>query len=196
MNLQQFCEQNNFYLRDSINWEWDRYNDWIASITTVLNLIIDPWFEYVKRNHADKIESAANRWKLIHANAEDHVKNGNMDVDNSVIEFFTIFDVEPIYTEKKYVKDVQWTIDLVWDIHWKDSWIHNIDYKSSVKNKNKKYRMQLAWYKYLNWYDWFLAYVDWKKLKHEFVDCDEYMEAFLELKDLFFKLLRNDNLRI
>lgn len=197
MNLKQFCEQNWFYLKDRIDWEWDRYWDGIPSVTTILTLIVDPVFEYIKRNNSEQIDEAAKRWKRVHANAEKHSIEWNMDVDNSIVEFHTIFDITTIHVEKKYEKDIQWTIDLVWYVWWRQKGIHNIDYKSSVKNKNKKYKLQLTWYKYLNWYNWLLAYVEWKKLKHEFVDCDEYMEAFLELKDLFFKLLKaNDNLHI
>ncbi len=86
------------------------------------------------------------------------------------------------------VKDIQGTIDLIALMLHGDV-PKNFDYKSS-KNKSAKYRLQLAGYKYLNGLDGALLYLDKKKFILDQFDTDEYLPAFIELKDYFLTLLQ------
>ena len=61
MDLKEFCAKNGYVLKDSIDRDWDRYGDGYVSVTTILQLLVEPSFEYVKRAHADKIVEACER---------------------------------------------------------------------------------------------------------------------------------------
>ena len=77
MNLQEFIKKNWYYLKTEIDWDWDRYKNWTPSVTTLLWLIWDDWFDYVKRHHADKLQEAANNWTIVHDEAEHFFKKNS-----------------------------------------------------------------------------------------------------------------------
>lgn len=197
MNLQEFCSKYKYRLRDRIDWEWDRYGDGIPSVTTILNLIVNPLFESIKYNYPDKIEEACERWTQMHSDAEDFSLKWSLEVHNWFVEWHTLYDVSNEIVEKQFKKDCSWKIDF--NCYTPLYWTINVDIKTNIHNKDPKYKIQLGWYKYLNWYDWFLLYLDYKSDKYKFdrvENIDEYMAIFIELKDLFFKLLNNDNMYI
>ena len=189
MTLQEFCQKNWYTLLDYIPSWWDRYWDWIPSVTTILSLLYDRWFEYVKRNHADAVKDAADRWTDIHSKADKFFDEW-WEINHQILKFHTLHRVVVHHKELKIIKDVQWTIDLVWDVESYD-WVRtmNVDYKSS-KNKSEKYKVQLGGYQYLNWLPGGLLYLDKKKFIFDRVDTEVYMPIFVELKNYFLTLLR------
>lgn len=197
MNLQEFCSKHKYRLRDRIDWEWDRYGDGIPSVTTILNLIVNPLFESIKLNYPEQIKKACEQWTQMHSDAEDFSNFGSLKVHDWFVEWHTLYDVTNEIVEKQYKKDCSWKIDLSCYLPLYDNL--NVDIKTNINNKDPKYRIQLGWYKYLNGLNWALLYLDKKSNKYKFEvidDIDEYMEIFIELKDLFFKLLYNDNMHI
>ena len=154
--LKQFCEDNKFELSDTlIHW---RYGDWSISVTELLWLIVDPWFEYVKNNHTKKLQEACDRWNEVHDNAENHnsIVYREIKKNNNIYKYHKTFKqwkilhgVNILETEKTFVKQwIRGTIDALTNI-----WL--VDYKSSRKH-NIKYFLQVAWYCWLseenNWY--------------------------------------------
>jgi len=195
MNIQEFCDQNWFKLKQSIDWDWDRYNDGIPSVTTILWLIVDPWFEYVKRNYKEALSKACERWTRIHNEAEDFALGKSKTQHKQITKFQVLYDVTIESTETKYRKSIfvhweectiQWTIDVVWKL-----WIipTNADYKSSM-NTSLKYLLQLWGYEFLNDRPWVLVHLSDKEFK---VISSEYFykELFLELSHYFFTLLEH-----
>lgn len=199
MNLQEFLIKNNFKLKDTIDWDWDRYGTGIPSVTTVLWLIIDPTFEYIKNTYPEQMQQAADKWTMVHNQAEVFFQRDPsllvpagewmpIELNDQIMKFHVLYDVEVIATEQMIMKDVSWKIDLIWHI-WYYRKDMNVDYKNSV-NKSEKYKVQCGGYKYLNGLDWILVYA-WKwKLKVVLVE-DFYTDIFIELKDLFLKLLND-----
>jgi hypothetical protein len=192
MNLQEFIEKNWYYLKTKIDWDWDaRYWDWIPSVTTLLWLIWDEWFDYVKNHHADKLDISAKNWTAVHNEAENFFKKNSwvINVNKNILKFHSIYVDEIISTEKKYFKWwIQWTVDLVAEINYhKYNWIYCNDYKFA-KVKSEKYKLQLWLYEYLTWYPWLIIYAK-NKLEVVWVE-NFYMDIWLELKDYFFKLLK------
>lgn len=196
MNLQEFCDKNWYILKDKINYDWDRYSNWTVSVTSILKLLHDPKFEFVMQKYEDKVLEACDRWTLVHNTAEAYF-NWNLvptdDIENcvklnpNVSKFHSLFVKEITWTETRYEKEwVSWTIDLeaILDIRWK-TYEANADYKNA-KSKSEKYKLQMWWYKWLNWKPWVLVYV-WKKLELIEVS-DIYTEIFIELKDYFLTL--------
>lgn len=187
MNIKDWCKDNWYYLKDKIDFEWDRYWDWIPSITSILQLIWDPWFEFVMKKYGDKVKESAIKWTKEHSNAEQffNPKSWVTNINKNFMMFHVLYNVNVIETEKTIYKDwIRWTIDLIWEIKWK--WIYNIDYKNTNKH-SLKYCLQLWWYKFLNWNPWVLVYWKWK-LNVKFVE-DFYKDLFIELKNYFFYLL-------
>ena len=185
MTLKEWLDNNWLKLKDKIDWEWDRYWDWQVSVTTILQIIEDPWFEYVKRNHAEAVEAACERWKAIHSWAEDFFSAKAMAVDKRILKFHVLHDVRVTWMEKTYFKEwVRWSVDLEAYVDWLEK---NVDYKSSAK-KNPKYHLQITWYYWLNWKGWGILYL-WKSYEYVEVDVVELLPVFLELKEYFFCLL-------
>lgn len=183
--IKKWSEENWFDLKDSIPSDWDRYWDWIPSVTTALKLIKDPWFEYVKRNYPKELEQACDKWKIVHTQAEDYFDGTSTLIHKQIMKFHILYDVQILDKEKRYEKDwMQWTVDLVCMINGQ---IKNIDYKSS-SNKSKKYLLQMWWYKYLNWYDWWILYLSPKWFNFVEVE-NEYLDLFIELKNYFTSLV-------
>lgn len=199
MNLKEFCNINWYILKDKIDYNWDRYGNWIVSVTSILKLIIDPKFEIVMNMYWDKVIEAANKWTLTHWIAESYFNWDLINTDEdtwiklnpNISKFHSLFIKQIIRTESRYEKDwVSWTIDLeaLVDIRW-NIYEANNDYKNS-KVKSEKYKLQLWWYEWLNWKPWVLVYLWWKL---ELVQVESfYKDIFIELKDLFFKLLNNE----
>lgn len=188
MNLKEFCEKNWYELATTIPENWDRYQDKTPSVTTILSLLIDRWFEYVKKNYKDALEQAVKKWTKMHNDAETFF-NTWWEINKHILKFHILYDVEIIWQEQNYKTDYQWTIDLIADVTYKEKRIRlNVDYKSSL-NRSEKYRLQLAWYKCLNGNDWALLYIGKDKYIFDVFNTEEYVPAFLELKDYFFKLL-------
>lgn len=186
MNLKQFCDQHWYKLRDEIPSWWDRYRNWIPSVTAVLALIVDPWFEWIKKNSNEQLQVAITRWKKTHADAESFFNGDIATLHKQILKFHIINSVQIIGQEIRYEKDISWTIDLVASLML--NWVRvdmNIDYKSSLY-LNPKYKLQLAGYKYLNWLDWWLLYLWDKKYIFDYDITDREYLIFLELKDLFF----------
>lgn len=190
MKLKKWCENNWYYLKDKIDFEWWRHWDWIVTVTELLKLIWDPWFDFVINKYKDKIIDSAKMWTKAHFDAEQffNPKSGITKINNNFMIFHTLYNIEIIDKEKTLYKDnIRWTIDLIWktNYYWTTQ-IFNIDYKNSMKHSNK-YLMQLAWYKYLNWNNWILVYGKWKlKVINYNWELDE---LFIELKNYFFDLL-------
>ena len=205
MNLKEWCETNRFYLKDKIDFEVDRYWDWNISITTILKLIWDPWFDFVMDNYWEQVKKAASKWTEVHKEAEDFfvkwswVKTMNLNFT----KFHTLYNVKVISNETTYMKlyndfIIRWSVDCTWECMYDNPFtspsyfIRNIDYKNSDKH-SPKYLMQLAWYKWLNWNNWVLVY--WKgKLK--VVEYNWELDSIWEeLVDYFLTLYRmNENL--
>lgn len=182
MNLNKFCDDNWYKLMDEIPYNWNRYQDGIPSVTTILSLIIDPKFEWVKRNHTQAVINAANRGKETHADAESFYRWLGKTLHPQILKFHVLHGVEVISTEQRYQKDISWTIDLVWVI---DGITYNIDYKNTM-HQSLKYKLQLWWYRYLNDNRWALLYLSDKKYILDTIITDMHLDLFLELKDLFF----------
>lgn len=188
MNLKEFCEKHWYTIKDRIDFEWDRYWDWIPSITTILKLINDQWLEYIKKNYSKELELACDNWKIVHKDAEDFFKKdwSSFKVSPQIMKFHVLYGIKSIALEERVIKDgIQGNIDLIAHSQMLET-ILNIDYKNT-QLQSPKYFVQLMWYKYLNWYDWLLVYAGKWKLKVVLVP-DEYYDVFIELKDLFFKL--------
>jgi hypothetical protein len=185
MNLNEFCEKHNYKLATSLPDNWDRYNNWVPSVTTILSLLIDDSFNYVLKHNSSAVKSSITQWLKNHSDAELFFKpqSGITQCNLNVIKFHSYYNAEIIWTEVNYVKDISGTIDLVCSINWKK---YNVDYKHA-SYKSVKYFLQLMWYKYLNWYDWMLVYIKWKLQVIEVTN--EYYDVFIELKDYFLKLL-------
>jgi len=193
MNLKDFCLQHNFTLKDKIDFEWDRYWDGIPSVTTILKLIEDPWFEYVKRAYPQEVEKACDNGKIVHKDAEDFFKRNwsSYEVSPQIMKFHVLYDITPIHFEERFIKDgIQGSIDIIWNVGRLNKDM-NIDYKNTQMH-SVKYFVQLMWYKYLNGLDWLLVYAGKWKLKVIEVP-NEYFQVFVELRELFFKLKDFDN---
>lgn len=194
MNLIEFCKKHNYYLKDYIPKDWDRYWDWVPSVTTVLSLIWDDWFDYVKKFYADELQQAADKWTAVHEEAEHYFKKNSwvLKVNKNILKFHSLYVDNIISTEKRYQKWwVSWTVDLIAEIDYhKYEWIYNADYKNS-NLKSYKYKIQLWGYKYLTGYPWLIIYA---KTKLEVVEVEDfYTDLFCELKDLFFKIKKRDD---
>lgn len=187
MNLIEFCNKYWYTLKDKIPTNRDRYWTWIPSVTTILSLLEDWWLEYVLKHNKEAITNAINEWLKTHEEAELFFSPQSWVniVNPNIIKFHVLYDVKIIWTEVYYEKDICWRIDLIADIKWQ---LFNCDYKHA-KYSSPKYFLQLMWYKYLNSYDWMLIYTKWK-LKVINVD-NYYYDIFIELKEYFFKLLKN-----
>jgi len=188
-NIKQWAIDNKYELLDYIPGNWDRYWDGVPSVTTILSLLRDPWFEYVKKLYPDQLKVACDRGTRIHWEAEDFFDAWEPVIHSQIMKFHILHDVVIIGKENNYRRYwIQWTIDLECyynGVHW----LINVDYKSSAK-KSKKYFLQMWGYKYLNGVDWGILYLSPKKF--ELVICpDEYEELFIELKNYFFTLLRS-----
>lgn len=188
MNLQEFCTKNWYILLDTIPENWNRYSNWIPSVTTILSLLYDKGFEFVKKNYADAVKQAATRWTMIHSEAESFFDNW-WKINHQILKFHTLYHVDILGKEERIIKDVQGTIDLIGNIQlsWSE-FIKNVDYKSS-KKRSEKYRLQMGGYKYLNGYDGVILYLDDKKFFLDVFDTSEYLPVFIELKDYFLTLL-------
>ncbi len=190
MNLIEFCNKNWYTLMDSIPENRDRYGNWIPSVTTVLKMIQDPWFDYVMQNFKPEVMEAARIWTEVHEWIEtfftDWAANDSQWFKNSV-KFHSLYNIKIIEQEKQYMKWwISWKIDLIANVEYNINWIYNIDYKNCLKH-SPKYLVQLWGYKYLNWNPWLLVYLK-KKLKIVIVP-DEYELIFIELKDYFLSKL-------
>lgn len=184
--LQDFCNQHWYELKTEIDWDWDRYKNWIPSVTTILWVIHDPWFSYVLKNFKEKVQEAADRWTIVHSNAELYFKKDSWikEMNPMFTKLHTLLNIEILNTEERYTRDwISWTIDLIGKVNYGEHvWVYNIDYKNTDKH-SPKYAVQLWGYEYLNGNKWIIAY--WKtKLKVIFVE-EYYKDIFIEAKDLF-----------
>jgi len=194
MNLKEFVKINWYYLKNKINWNWDRYKDWTPSVTSILKLIWDSWFDFVLNKYKDKVEEAAAKWTLVHDTAESYFKWEVSDIklNPNISKFHSLFVNRVINMEQRYeTLWFSWKIDLEAEVNirWK-IYEANCDYKNA-KKKSEKYKLQLWWYELLNWKPWILVYV-WNKL--EIIQVESfYKDIFEELRIYFFNLLNNDN---
>lgn len=173
---------------------WDRYDNGIPSVTTILSIIQDTSFDYVKRMYPDAVAKASKVWSINHKKIEDFYSDGSAKIDNRLMKYMILHWINVINTEKTYITTIDeckfsWTIDCV--ATTKDNKLLNIDYKFT-KVKNKKYLLQLAWYKLLNGNDWCLIYFGGKQLSIENSD-DKYLDDFKYLLKQFYKLIINNN---
>jgi len=154
MNLKQFCDHYWYKLRDEIPSWWDRYRNWIPSVTTVLSLIVDPGFEWIKKNNNEQLQNAIIRWKKTHADAESFFNGDIATLHKQILKFHIINSVEIISQEELYEKDISWTIDLVASLML--NWVRvemNIDYKSSLY-LNPKYKFFSIYISYAPWFSY------------------------------------------
>lgn len=186
--LKTFCKDNWFNLLDSIPGDWDRYQDWIPSVTALLKLIQEPGFEYVKRNYADEVAIACQRWTDIHQWAEDFFDWISPTIHKQIMKFHVLYDFKIESQEQRIFKDISGGIDITWTsplLSW--GVLVNIDYKTNIK-QNIKYVLQMCGYYYLNWYPGYILYMSDKKFELVEADIEKYMPIFLELKQYFFYL--------
>ena len=189
--IKAWAKQNWYVLKDKIDWDWDRYKDGIPSVTTILQLLVEPSFEYVKRRYASEVREACDRGTKIHWDAEGFFNGDSEQIHKQIMKFHVLYDVEIKGKEVKiFVNWFQWTIDMVWEMYSNLSWRENrnIDYKSSM-NQSKKYFLQLMGYKEGNGNDWAILYLNDKTFKLVLVP-NEYMELWIELREYFFTLLK------
>lgn len=188
--LIEWCDQNWYALSNGLPDWWDRYNDWIPSVTAVLWLIIDKQFEIVKLMHAEAVAQACINWTKQHKDLED-LMNGNTKMSSvgaRVYEYLIYKSYKVISTETRLVKKInwlllQWTIDLIIE----DSSLvrKNFDYKNS-KIISKKYLLQMWWYNLLNWNKWIVFPLKGKnKVYHS---NQEHKDLFFMLLEYFYKL--------
>ena len=192
MNLNDFCYKYNYKLKDKIDFEVDRYWDWMISVTTILQLLYDPKFDYVLRNNKEAVDIAAKKWTEEHYKAEKFFDANSWvtDMNPMFMKFISLYNVTPlkreetVYREYKWIK-FRWTIDCIGDIDYPlYKWIYNIDWKNS-KTESSKYHLQLSGYKWFNWNEWILVY---GKDKLKVVHTEDYSEVWQELVDYFITL--------
>lgn len=191
MNLKQFLESNKLSLKESIDFEIDRYGDWIPSVTTILQLIHNPWLEFVKRNYKEKLEEAVKLWTKVHKQAEEWFDKGG-EINSNIVTFHNLMDVKIVAQESTWFygnKDIpfRWSIDLECIINWIE---YNVDYKNTIV-QSPLYKLQLWWYQLLNWKEGMIVYVK-DKLKIVKVE-SYYKDIFYELLNLFYKYIENGN---
>ena len=190
--IKDWAKENGYILKDKIDWNWDRYGYWIPSVTTILQLLVEPSFEYVKRRYASEVKIACEKGTKIHWDAEDFFNGDSEQIHKQIMKFHVLYNVVIKWKEVKIkIHWFQWTIDMVWELDYLFYWDlrkdMNIDYKSSM-NESKKYFLQLMGYKEGNGNDWAILYLNDKKFKLVFVP-PEYMELWIELREYFFTLL-------
>ena len=193
MNLNEFCSKYNYKLKDSLDWiDMNRYGDWMISVTTVLQLLYDPKFDYVLRNNKEAVDIASKKWTEEHLMAEKFFDANSWvtEMNPMFIKFVSLYNVTPlkreetVYREYKGVK-FRWTIDCIGDINYPlYKWIYNIDWKNS-KTESPKYHLQLSGYHWMNWNKWILAY---GKDKLKVVHTHDYSQVWQELVDYFITL--------
>jgi len=193
--IKAWATANWYVLKDRIDWDWDRYKDGTPSVTTILQLLLEPSFEYVKRRYASEVQQACDRGTKIHLDAEYFFNGDSEQIHKQIMKFHVLYNVTIKDKEIHWHNCrhwFQWTIDLVCELdhlfYWESRRVMNIDYKSSMK-ESKKYFLQICWYKELNWNDWAILYLSDKKFKLVFVP-PEYMELWIELRRYFFSLLK------
>lgn len=189
MNLQQFCDKYKYKLRTSLPKWWDRYWNWVPSVTTILSLLQDEWFNKVLQYNAEAVDNAVQEWLQTHKDAELFFQplSWVSKTHPNVMKFHVLYNVNVIWTEITYKKDISWCVDLVCEI---DGKLYNVDYKHA-KYHSAKYLLQLMGYKYLNWNDWMLVFTKWKL---KIINWDNsYYDIFIELKDYFLNLLKMEN---
>lgn len=194
MNLKQWCDSHWFKLKESIDFDIDRYWDGNISITTVLKIIEDPIFDYVMTNHKEAVEKAAEQWTHEHYKADKFFDKWSWvtDMNLNFTKFLTLYDVKIIHREKIFYKEYKWfkfrwSVDLLWEVNYPFTSHKNIDYKNSTKH-SPKYLMQLEWYHWLNSFLWLLVYGKWKLKVIEYNW--ELESIWLELLDYFISLLK------
>lgn len=199
-NLIKFCEDNKLKINEAFN--YNRYWDWNISVTESLSILEDDSFNYIKRNHAEALEQACVRWTEVHSNIEtdkfDHKEyyknslsmNHKETLDNFYLSFKQwqiINGIKILKKEETYFRDwFRGTIDAITNI-----WI--VDYKTSLL-ENEKYKLQIAFYCRLSWYNkWYILYLSKKKYKFVEVEVEKYMPIVLEIIELS-KLLNKNNI--
>ena len=194
--IKQFASENKLNLLDRLPNQWDRYGDWIGSVTALLKLFQEPWFEYVKRNYADEVAVACQRWTDIHKWAEDFFAWNFTSLDEptihkQIMKFHVLYDFKIHSQEQRVFKDISWWIDVIGNsplLSW--GVLVNVDYKTNIK-QNIKYKIQMWGYNYLNWNPGYILYMNDKKFELVEVEMDIYLPLFLELKEYFFYLLKS-----
>ena len=187
--LKQFASENKMNLLDRLPSWWDRYGDWIGSVTALLKLFQEPWFEYVKRNYADEVAVACKRWTDIHQWAEDFFSWASDEIHRQIMKFHVLYDFKIHSQEQRVFKDISWWIDVIGSSPLLcNGVLVNVDYKTNIK-QNIKYKIQMGGYNYLNWNPGFILYMNDKKFELVEVEMDIYLPLFLELKEYFFYLL-------
>ena len=187
--LKQFASENKMNLLDRLPESWDRYGDWIGSVTALLKLFQEPWFEYVKRNYADEVAIACKRGTDIHQWAEDFFSWESDEIHKQILKFHVLYDFKIAAQEQRIFKDISWWIDVIGSSPLLcNGVLVNVDYKTNIK-QNVKYKIQMWWYNYLNWNPGFILYMSDKKFDLVEVDMNIYLPLFLELKEYFFYLL-------
>ena len=194
-NIISFCEENKLMIKD--NYSFNRYWDWLTSVTELLWLLEDSTFEFIKKNYKEELEKACERWTTVHSNIEtntfnreEYIKN-NLEINKKDIsryylrykEWQLINGIKILHKEKTFVNgQIRGTIDVITNL-----WV--VDYKTSLID-NPKYHIQVAWYCWLSWEkNWYILYLSEKKYKFVKVDLEKYTPIFLELLDLSNKLL-------
>jgi len=165
--LKEFCERYGYELSDQLKY-W-RYWDDMITVTELLSLIIDPWFEFVKTNLPDKLKKACDRWTRVHKMFETWiVPDDNIlhAYNKQYKQWLLLHDISISDKEKTYYKDnIRWTIDAVLE----DGTI--VDYKSSMFS-NIKYNIQIWWYAYISGLSkWSILYINNKE--YDYVDIED-----------------------
>lgn len=195
MNLNEFCKKNWYILKDSLDWiNLNRYWDWCVSVTTVLQLLYDPKFDYVLKNNKEAVDKACELWTIEHNNVDKFfdAKSTIKEMNPNFMKFISLYNVTPLKREETLYKEYnwikfRWTIDMIAHCEYYPYfiWTYNIDWKNS-KTHSDKYLLQLAWYKWFNRNDWILVYWKDKLIVKEY--SSEYDEVWIELINYFITL--------
>ncbi len=193
--LLEFVKKYNYGLSNILTynsyrtWQRSEVRDYDSiSITEVLQLIIDPNMEMVKRYYSDKMEEACEYWTWIHNDIDENIKWNKSKKDNIHIQYRLALLKEWIkieQSEKTYSKEFKSLPIITGTIDWltKDS---IIDWKTSKTDRNFKsikYQLQLAWYRWLSWYKKsMVVYLNNKKYSTKISSNTEYWdELWLQL---------------
>lgn len=188
MNLNEFISTHNYKLKDKIDFKVNRYGDWMNSVTTILQLLYDPKFDYVLKNNKEAVDAACKKWTEEHLKVEKFFSANSWvtEMNPNFMKFISLYNVTPLKREETVYREYnwfkfRWTIDCIWTIDyptiWK--WTYNIDWKNS-KTHSEKYMLQLSWYKWLNRNDWILVYgKDKLKIKEYTWEYDQVWEELI-----------------
>lgn len=103
-NIKKWAHDNGYELMTELPRNWDRYGDGVPSVTTILSLLVEPGFEYVKKNYAKEVQAACDRGTKVHGDAEAFFDGNSSVIHNQIMKFHILHDVE-ILEKERNVRD-------------------------------------------------------------------------------------------